>query len=84
MASKRKLNFRDVSSVEEPADSASVHGVVTSLSPIKSSKSGSRYFDGALSDGKDTMKLVGFKVSQHAKISELMEKKHTASWTIAK
>ena len=61
-----------------------IHGVVTSLSPIKSSKSGSRYFDGALSDGKDTIKLVGFKVSQHAKISELMEKKHTASWTIAK
>ena len=35
---------------------------MTFLSPVKSSKSGSGYFD-----GKETVKLVGFKEIHHAK-----------------
>lgn len=38
-----------------------VHGVVTSVSPMKLSESGkSRYFDGELSDGKIKVRVVGF------------------------
>lgn len=40
---------------------ARVHGVVTSVSPMKLSESGkSRYFDGELSDGKRKVRVVGF------------------------
>lgn len=39
---------------------ARIHGVVTSVSPMKLSASGkSRYFDGELSDGKEKYKLLG-------------------------
>ena len=74
MAMKRKFNFSNISSVEEPADNASVHGVVTFLSHVKSLKRGAGYFDAIMSDGKETMKLVGFKESQHAKMREFVEK----------
>ena len=74
MASKRKLEFSDVASVEQPVDSASVHGVVSFVSPIKVSQRGGDYFNGTLSDGKATIKLVGFRGAQQAKIKELMER----------
>ena len=74
MTGKRKLEFSDIASVEQPVDSASVHGVVSFVSPIKVSQRGSDYFNGALSDGKATIKLVGFRGAQQAKIKELMER----------
>ena len=74
MAGKRKLEFSDIASVEQPVDSASVHGVVSFVSPIKVSQRGGDYFNGALSDGKATIKLVGFRGTQQAKIKELMER----------
>ena len=33
MAGKRKLEFSDIASVEQPVASASVHGVVSVISP---------------------------------------------------
>ncbi len=77
MASKRKLEFEDIVSVTEASDSASVHGVVTYLSPVKKSKKGSNYFNATVSDGKTTCRLVGFKDSQQKKLKEAMEKKET-------
>ena len=74
MASKRKLEFSDVASVEQPVDSASVPGVVSFISTIKVSQRGGDYFNGRLSDGKATIKLVGFREAQQAKIKELMER----------
>ena len=61
MTGKRKLEFSDIASVEQPVDSASVHGVVSFVSPIKVSQAGGDYFNGALSDGKAAIKLVGFR-----------------------
>lgn len=48
-----------VSEVTYPSPSAAVHGVVQVVSPMKKGKK-SPYFDGQFSDGKSTMRLVGF------------------------
>ena len=72
---KRKLEISDVASVDQPMDSASVHGMVSSVSGVKVSQKGSDYFYATLSDGKVTIKLVGYKWAQQAKIKELMERK---------
>ena len=75
MSLKRKLEFSDVSSVEQPMDSACVHGVVSFVSPTKVSQRGSDYFNGTPSDGNATIKLVSFKGAQQAEMKELMERK---------
>ena len=61
----------------EPADSASVHGVVTYISPVKKSQKGSNYFNATLSDGTTTCRVVGFKESQQERLKEAMEKQET-------
>ncbi len=39
-----------------------IHGVVTQLSPVKVSRtSKKKYFDGKLTDGKKTMRIVSFE-----------------------
>ena len=38
MAVKRKLEFEDYAKVNEEVGSADIHGVVTSISPLKKSK----------------------------------------------
>ena len=54
MASKRnKEEVEDFEEVDEPLASASVHGVISSLSPIKKGRN-SNYFDGTVSDGSQS------------------------------
>ena len=62
----RKRNGR-VESLDEPLSTASVHGVISSLSPIKKGCK-SNYFDGSVSDGKSKVRLVGFSPSQQTKM----------------
>ncbi len=56
---KRSENEWDVSEIEE-CQSATVHSVVTQLSPVKTSRKNSsvRYFDGRMSDGKKSVRVV--------------------------
>jgi len=75
MSLKRKLEFSNVASMDQPMDSASVHGMASCVSGVKVSQQGSNSFNATLSDGKVTIKLVGFKVAQQANIKELMERK---------
>ena len=51
--------FDDVSSVDGPSPNAKIHGVLTTLSPVKKSRT-CNYFDGELTDGKLNMRLFGF------------------------
>ena len=51
---KRKCEW-DVLDIEE-SDNATIHGVVTKMSPVKVSK----YFNGTLSDGRKSVRLVLF------------------------
>lgn len=69
MAAKRKLEFEDYSQVTEKAGSAHIHGVVTSLSPLKKSKKGHTYYHGHLCDGKQSLRFIGF-ASNHQKMPE--------------
>ena len=51
--------------------SAKVHGVMTSLSPVKASSSGrSKFFHGELTDGKVKVRFVGFDPKKYDTLSE--------------
>ncbi len=60
MACKKKLDLSDMSAVEE-TDSASLHGAIIFLSPMKDSPNGNQFFNGSVTDVSSTLKLVGFK-----------------------
>ena len=51
--------FEDVSEVVATSPSARIHGIVTSVSPMKKSRT-CNYFDGEITDGKTSMRLFGF------------------------
>lgn len=72
---KRKLHFTDYSQMSDEVGSASVHGVVTHLSPIKKSKKGNNYYHGRLCDGQNTIPFVGFAPSQQMLLKEFCETK---------
>ena len=61
MACKRKLEL-EPSDVVEAIDNATIHGVLSGISPLKSGKNPpyKKYFTGKISDGKKTMRLVSF------------------------
>lgn len=70
----------DVSEIECPLDKATVHGIVTDLSPIKSSRKNEqiKYFNAKLTDGKKTVRVVSFSprlrddlAKSHAKVSPI-------------
>lgn len=57
-----------------------VHRIVASLSPMKDSTSGSiRYFDGELTDGKTSCRVVGFDKKQQERLEDLREKKEAVA-----
>ena len=65
MASKCKLEdleVNDVESLKEPLSTASIHGGISGLSPIKRGRR-SNYFEGTVSDGKAKVRLVEFSHS---------------------
>ena len=54
--------------VSQPIPSANLHGVVKNLSPVKKGRN-SIYFDGVLTDGTSTLRLVGFRTDQQKRLS---------------
>lgn len=50
------------------SDNATIHGVVTSLSPMKLGKR-SRYFEAKLTDGKKHMRMIGFRGDQRYQLA---------------
>ena len=54
--------------------SARVHGVLTSISPVKKGRK-QNYFEGKLSDGSSKVRFVGFDSKQQKSMSELLTKK---------
>ena len=55
----KETEFANVEEVTSPSGNAKVHGVIMSLSPIKT-KGTTGYFDGEITDGKKKMRLYGF------------------------
>ena len=77
MARKRTIEeVEKLQDLDKPLKNASVHGLVTSLSPIKKGRTCS-YFDGTLTDGSDKIRFVGFGGSQQRKMSDYKERSLT-------
>ena len=73
-ATKRSLDFEDLSQASSPCKSARVEGVLLQLSPMKG-----KYFDGRLADDKATIRLVGFDSAKQKELSEICEKQQPVS-----
>ena len=74
---KRKheeLEVDELEALDEPISAASIHGVISSLSPIKKGCK-SNYFDGTISDGVSKVRLLGFNPLQRTRMKILMDKK---------
>ena len=52
--------YFDVLEIESPSADVNIHGIVTQLSSVKVSRKNDKvkYFDGSVSDGKKSMRLV--------------------------
>ena len=75
MAKKRPRVVTDFEEVgQEPSTSAVVHGVISSLSPIKKGRK-SKYFHGCVSDGKRSMRFVSFSERQLDSMEKFKESK---------
>jgi hypothetical protein len=67
---ERKVEeFDDVSRVLHPSLNAKIHAVISSVSPMKQSKSCS-CFDGEITDGKACMAVFGLDASVRKKLVE--------------
>ena len=68
----------DVSEIEE-AKALTVEGKIVKLSPVKTAKSGSRYFDGEMSDGKARKRFVSFDTRLRTNMERFFEKEEAVS-----
>ena len=70
---KRKLEF-DVSEIQDTHNHATIHGVIGCLSPIKTSKKDAtkKYFNAAISDGIQTVRMVSFDPALRPKLEKIM------------
>lgn len=77
---KRSLAEYEVSEAVNKSDAAVIHGVVTELSPIKTSKKNTKvkYFTGMMSDSRKAVRMVSFDPSLH----EPLEKSKKSSSTV--
>ena len=59
----------------EESFAATVSGLVTQVSPIKNSKKNAtvRYFNGRVSDGKQTARIISFDPSLHKTVNQAFE-----------
>ena len=69
MAKRSLQEFLEVSSVDEPTTSAMIHGVVSTVSPMKKGRK-CQYFNGTLTDGQKDIRILGFDEAQQKKLKE--------------
>ena len=73
---KRKLEFADyeeIDVIEEEIGNATIHGVVTHVSPVKVSKKGHNYFHGEVSDGRSALRFIGFVPRQQQQLKAFQQ-----------
>ena len=71
MQENRFADFDCLSGITEPHLFASVHGIITSLSPMKTSKkSTDKYFDGRFADEDRSMRFIGFHAEHHQQLQQ--------------
>ena len=60
-----------LSGITEPHLFATVHGIITSLSPMKTSKkSANKHFDGRFADEDCTLRFIGFYCKHHQQLQQ--------------
>ena len=60
-----------LSAITEPHLFATVHGIITSLSPMKTlKKSANKYFDGRFADEDRTLRFIGFHSKHHQQLQQ--------------
>ena len=77
---KRKEDTWDVSNIEE-SFAAIVSELITQVSPIKSSEKNAnvRYFNGRISDGKQTARIICFDPSLHQAVDQALKNRSSIS-----
>ena len=67
----RPIEFDSIASIDEVSDGyiAKIHGVITSVSPIKG-KTDKKFYDGFVSDGKKKLRFVGFNAAKAKQLQE--------------
>ena len=68
------VEVEDLESLEKPIPRASVHAVVTGLSPTKRGTN-ANYFEGRVSDGNGKARMVGFWSSQQKSLDGFLRKR---------
>ena len=81
---KRKLEL-DVSEIQDTHHHATVHGVVGCLSPMKTSKKDAtkKYFNAAISDGKQTLRMVSFDPGLRPQLQKIINEEAEQSSPVA-
>ena len=69
----------DVSQIEE-TKALVVDGQIVKLSPVKTAKSGTRYFDGEMSNGKGKKRFVSFDTGVRGTMEKFFLKKEAVSF----
>ena len=67
--------YESVSDISSPTKFAKVHGVLTSMSPMRKSSSGCHYFDGSLTDGTKSLRVVGFDTKVQQRLMDFHSRK---------
>ena len=74
MAKRTFAEVDNFDEVDKVIPSASVHGVLTSISPVKKGRK-QNYFEGKLSDGSSKLQFVGFDTKQQKKCRTCFQRK---------
>ena len=81
MAQKRlHYEIEHIEKVENPIESATIHGVVTTLSPIKKGRT-TTFFDGTLADTSGRIRIVGFNADHQKFMKDFMNKREPVQLT---
>lgn len=73
MATQKRL-FEDLSEIDDTTGVADVQFGIESLSPLKKSRKGADYYDGMVSDGTKSTRLVGFDQKTQEKMDTYYKK----------
>ena len=71
----KRRKFESVCDVGESAPAADIQGVVKNISTMKLSQNGNKYYNGTLTDGKKTIRFVGFDDNSQTKIHDYFKSK---------
>ena len=67
----RKRNISQLDEINEPSPSATLHGAITNISPIKKGRMNTQFFDATLADSTSSVRLVGFSPQHQIQLNDL-------------